>query len=52
MGVAAATSAGIDLPETSGGKSADKIIDVISSATLESTSGKFLDVDTRVEIPW
>jgi len=52
MGIAAATGAGIDLPETSGDESADKIIDVISSATRESTSGKFLDVDTREEIPW
>ncbi|KAF1831887.1 NAD(P)-binding protein [Decorospora gaudefroyi] len=52
MGIAAAIGAGIDLPETSGAKSARKIIDVISSATRESTSGKFLDVDTREEIPW
>lgn len=52
MGIAAATSAGIDLPDTSGGESANKIIDVISSATQESTSGKSLDVNTREEIPW
>jgi hypothetical protein len=52
MGIAAATGAGIDLPETSGGESAKKIMEVISSATRESMSGKFLDVDTREEIPW
>ena len=52
MGIAAATGAGIDLPETSAGESANKIIDVINSATRESSSGKFIDVDTREEIPW
>ncbi|KAF9733998.1 hypothetical protein PMIN06_005171 [Paraphaeosphaeria minitans] len=52
MGIAAATGAGIALPETSGDESADKIIGVIKSATRESTSGKFLDVDTGEEIPW
>jgi hypothetical protein len=52
MGIAAATGAGIDLPVTSGEESANKIIDLISSATRESLSGKFLDVDTRGEIPW
>jgi hypothetical protein len=52
MGIAAATGAGIDLPETSDAEAANKIIDVISSATRESTSGKFLDVDTREVIPW
>ncbi|KAH8733225.1 hypothetical protein GQ44DRAFT_640357 [Phaeosphaeriaceae sp. PMI808] len=52
MGIQAANGAGIALPETSGEDSARKIIDVIKSATRESTSGKFLDVDTREEIPW
>jgi len=52
MGIAAATGAGIALPATSGEESASKIIDIINSATRESTSGKFLDVDTREEIPW
>jgi hypothetical protein len=52
MGIAAATGAGIDLPITTGDESAKKIIDVITSATRETTSGKFLDVDTGEEIPW
>jgi hypothetical protein len=52
MGIAAATGAGIDLPETSSNESADKIIDLIDSATRGTTSGKFIDVDTREEIPW
>jgi len=52
MGIAAANGAGIALPETSGDQSAKNIIDVINSATRESSSGKFLDVDTREEIPW
>jgi len=52
MGIAAATGAGIDLPETSSDDSARKIIDLIKSATRESTSGKFFDVDTREELPW
>jgi hypothetical protein len=52
MGIAAATGAGIDLTETSSGESADKIIDIIDSATRDSTSGKFIDVDKREEIPW
>ncbi|KAG9197330.1 hypothetical protein G6514_001853 [Epicoccum nigrum] len=52
MGIAAATGAGIDLPETSSGESANRITDLIGSATRWSTSGKFLDVDTREEIPW
>ncbi|KFY85769.1 hypothetical protein V500_08138 [Pseudogymnoascus sp. VKM F-4518 (FW-2643)] len=52
MGIAAATGAGIDLPVTSGEENANKIIDLISSATRERLSGKFLDVDTREEIPW
>ena len=41
MGIAAATGAGIDLPETSSGESADKIIDLIDLATRESTSARF-----------
>jgi len=52
MGTAAATGAGIALPETTGKESAQKIIDLITPATRESTSGKFFDVDTREEIPW
>lgn len=52
MGTAAANGAGIALPETSSEESASKIIDVIKSATREGTSGKFLDVDTKEEIPW
>lgn len=52
MGIAAATGAGIDLPVTSSEESANKIKDLISSATRESLSGKFLDADTREEIPW
>ncbi|KAF1994525.1 NAD(P)-binding protein, partial [Amniculicola lignicola CBS 123094] len=52
MGIAAATGAGIALPVTSGEESAKKIINLITSATRESTSGKFIDVDTREEIPW
>ena len=52
MGIAAATGAGIDLPVTSGEESANKIIDLISLATRETLSGKFLDADTRKEIPW
>ncbi|KFY98389.1 hypothetical protein V500_01680 [Pseudogymnoascus sp. VKM F-4518 (FW-2643)] len=52
MGIAAATGAGIDLPVTKGEESAKNIIDLISSATRETLSGKFIDVDTREEIPW
>jgi hypothetical protein len=52
MGIAAATGAGIDLPETSSDQSAGNIIDLINSATRESASGKFFDVDTREKIPW
>jgi hypothetical protein len=51
-GIAAATGAGIDLPDTWSGESADKIIDLIDFATRESTSGKFIDVDTHDEFPW
>lgn len=52
MGIEAATGAGIDLPVTSSEESANNIIDLISLATRESLSGKFIDVDTREEIPW
>jgi hypothetical protein len=52
MGIAAALGSGIALPETSSKQSAENIRDVISKATRESTSGKFIDVDTREKIPW
>jgi hypothetical protein len=52
MGIGAATGAGIALPETSSEQSAKNIIALIDPATVESTSGKFFDVDTREEIPW
>jgi hypothetical protein len=52
MGIAAATGAGIALPETSSEESAKNIISLIGSATRENSSGRFFDVDTREEIPW
>ena len=52
MGIAAATGAGIDLPETSSGESANRIMELINSATRGKTSGKFIDVDTREQVPW
>jgi hypothetical protein len=52
MGNGAATGAGIALPETSSESSAQNIISLITPATIESTSGKFYDVDTKEEIPW
>ncbi|KAF3005604.1 hypothetical protein E8E13_001969 [Curvularia kusanoi] len=52
MGIAAATGAGIDLPETLNDHSAGKIVNLISSATREGVSGKFFDVDTGEDIPW
>lgn len=52
MGNAAATAAGIALPETSSEESAKNIVNLIDSSTRENSSGKFFDADTRKEIPW
>lgn len=52
MGIGAANRAGIDPPVRSSEDSARNVIDLIDFATKEGTSGRFIDADTKEEVPW
>lgn len=52
MGIGAAARAGIDSPVTSSEESAKSVIDLISTATKKGTLGRFIDANTKEEIPW